>query len=134
MVACGDSLGPVDLGGRWAVTAAYGGGTISCRVKAILEFPADLTSGPGSYQEERVDCTDARVPLSIQPQSYTVLLSIENRSITFVPAPEPAPCAVLRFDGSVGSDRMAGSVATMAWACGTYLQMRGTWLASRLAG
>ena len=138
LAACGGELGPVELGGRWAVTADYGGGTIQCSVAGALEFPADPASGPGSYQEERVDCTDAGVPLDIQPQTYTVVHSLENRSITFVPYPEPDPgaaCAVLRFAGSVGADRMGGTVETMPVFCqGTYLEMRGTWRASRVGG
>jgi hypothetical protein len=142
LAACGDQFGPVDLGGRWEVTAHYTGGTVQCRVNARLEFPADPTSGPGSYQDERVDCFDGTVPLTTPLRSYVVVHSIENLSFAFVPYPDDydhtaadAPCAALRFDGNMGTDFMKGTVHTIQLTCqGTYLLMQGTWRASRVPG
>jgi hypothetical protein len=139
LAACGDVFGPVDLGGRWEVTAYYTGGTLRCRVWASLEFPADPVSGPGSYQDERVDCFDGTVPLTTPLRSYGVVHSIENLSFAFVPYPNvdhtaaDAPCAALRFDGNMGTDFMRGTVHTIPLPCqGTYLLMQGTWRASRV--
>ena len=132
LAACNDKLGPADPGGRWLVRASYAGGTVQCRVDATLEFPLDPTTGPGSYQEERVDCTDARVPVTNPLQSYTVVHSLADRSIIFVPYRDTNSCAVLRFEGQLGDDSMGGTVATMVWNCVTYLQMQGTWRARRV--
>ena len=139
LAACGDGFGPVDLGGRWEVTAYYTGGTVQCRVWASLEFPADPATGPGSYQDERVDCFDGTVPLVTPPRSYGLVHSIENLSFAFVPYPNvdhtapDAPCAALRFDGNMGTDFMRGTVHTIPLPCqGTYLLMQGPWRASRV--
>jgi hypothetical protein len=142
LAACGDQFGPVDLGGRWEVTAYYTGGTVRCRVNARLEFPADPTSGPGSYQDERVDCFDGTVPLTTPLRNYVMVHSIENLSFAFVPYPDDydhtsadAPCAALRFDGNMETDFMKGTVHTIQLTCqGTYLLMQGTWRASRVPG
>jgi hypothetical protein len=141
LVACGNQFGPVDLEGRWAVTAYYAGGTLRCTVRASLEFPADPASGPGSYQDERVDCFDGTVPLTTPLRSYGVVHSIENLSFAFVPYPNvdhtapDAPCSALRFEGNMGTNFMRGTVHTLQLPCqGTYLLMQGTWRATRVAG
>ena len=139
LAACGNELGPLEPRweiGRWEVRASYAGGTVQCRVEATLEFASD--GAMDSYRENRVDCTDSRVPFTVPLQTYTVVHSLENRSISFVPYqdadPATAPCAVLRFVGSMRAETMAGMVYTMPWNCGTYLEMQGTWVASRVAG
>jgi hypothetical protein len=144
LAACGDGTGPSGWAGRWAVIADYTGGTMRCRVEATLQFSTDSVPVPNSYQDERVDCTDARVPVPVPQQSYSVAYALVQTnqmwSLTFVPYPvadhtaPDAPCAALRFDGSMGADHMGGIVHTLQLPCqGTYLYMQGTWRASRVA-
>ena len=133
LVACGTEPTP-EITGSWSLTASYAGGTLSCTLQATLHLDGNGASIPGSLIENAASCTDAGRPIDLVPQSHTLVATLNGRSISLLPQPPPEArgCALFRYEGTLSSETMSGTVATEPDFCqGTYVQMNGSWHAER---
>jgi hypothetical protein len=133
LAGCGTEPSP-QVSGAWSVTANYAGGGLTCMVLATLTLNGSGTSLSGSWAEDQATCTDNGTPLTLTPDTASIIGTVQGGKLSFTPQPAEgeSPCALLNFEGQVTGEQISGSVRTTPVFCqGTYVQMNGTWQAQR---
>jgi hypothetical protein len=132
--ACGTDPSP-DVTGSWSTTMSFAGGSLECSTQGVLTLQGTGSDLSGTLVEVQAACSEQGVPISISLSDYSIAATREGSSIglRLQAPPEQQGCSEFVLDGQARDAEMTGTLATEPIFCqGTYVEMTGTWSATRL--